>query len=65
LGVPFLGEVPLLLAIRETGDRGTPITMAEPDGPAAAAFTAIAGKVADALEHRLATAGPGPRIIVS
>ncbi len=65
LGVPFLGEVPLLLAIRETGDRGTPIAAAEPDGPAAAAFTEIAHKVSDELERRLASASPGPRIIVS
>ncbi|MGH7122560.1 MAG: Mrp/NBP35 family ATP-binding protein [Acetobacteraceae bacterium] len=65
LGVSFLGEVPLLLAIRETGDRGTPIAAAEPDGPAAAAFSAIADKVAGELERRLAKAGAGPRIIVS
>jgi len=65
LGVPFLGEVPLLLAIRETGDRGTPIAAAEADSPAAQAFTAIARKVSDELERRLAAAGPGPRIIVS
>ncbi|MDA8049381.1 MAG: Mrp/NBP35 family ATP-binding protein [Rhodospirillales bacterium] len=65
LGVPFLGEVPLLLAIRETGDRGTPIAAAEPEGPAAAAFAAIARQVASEIERGLAAAGPGPRIIVS
>jgi ATP-binding protein involved in chromosome partitioning len=65
LGVPFLGEVPLLLAIRETGDRGTPITAAEPEGAAAQAFAALAARVAEEVERRLAAAGPGPRIIVS
>jgi ATP-binding protein involved in chromosome partitioning len=45
IGVPLLGEVPLLRAIRETGDAGTPITVAEPEGEIAAVFKAIAVKV--------------------
>jgi len=65
LGVPFLGEVPLLLQIRETGDRGTPITASDPEGPAAAAFASLARQVAEQIERRLAGAAPGPRIIVS
>jgi len=65
LGVSFLGEVPLLLAIRETGDRGQPIVAAEPEGPAAQAFAAIAARVAEAVEQRLAGPGSGPRITVS
>ncbi|HWA81017.1 MAG TPA: Mrp/NBP35 family ATP-binding protein [Acetobacteraceae bacterium] len=65
LGVPFLGEVPLLLAIRETGDRGTPIAASEPEGAAAQAFAALAANVAEAVERGLAAAGPGPRITIS
>jgi ATP-binding protein involved in chromosome partitioning len=42
LGVPFLGEVPLLLAVREAGDNGRPITLASPDGVAARAFGELA-----------------------
>jgi ATP-binding protein involved in chromosome partitioning len=45
IGVPLLGEVPLLPVIRETGDAGTPVTAAAPDGQAAAAFRAIAAKL--------------------
>ncbi|OFX13901.1 MAG: hypothetical protein A2516_01575 [Alphaproteobacteria bacterium RIFOXYD12_FULL_60_8] len=45
LGADFLGEVPLHLAIRESSDQGTPIVMAEPDGPHAKAFLAIAAKI--------------------
>lgn len=45
IGVQLLGEVPLLRAIRETGDAGTPITAAEPEGEAAGVFRAIAAKV--------------------
>jgi ATP-binding protein involved in chromosome partitioning len=41
IGVPYLGGVPLLLAIRETGDAGLPIIASAPEGEAAAAFRAI------------------------
>jgi ATP-binding protein involved in chromosome partitioning len=42
LGVPFLGEIPLELAIRATSDAGTPIVSAEPDGPHTHAYVDIA-----------------------
>ena len=45
LGVPFLGEVPLLLDIRTAGDEGAPVVAAAPDSPAAAAFREIARAV--------------------
>ncbi len=32
IGVPFLGEVPLTISIREHSDDGTPIVVAEPRG---------------------------------
>jgi ATP-binding protein involved in chromosome partitioning len=32
LGVPFLGEVPLHMAIRETSDSGRPVVATDPDG---------------------------------
>jgi ATP-binding protein involved in chromosome partitioning len=31
IGVPFLGEVPLTIGIRETSDAGTPVVVSEPD----------------------------------
>lgn len=49
LEVPFLGAIPLDLRIRETADAGTPIVLAEPDGPQAAAFMAMAGAVLERL----------------
>ena len=61
LGVPFLGEVPLLLDIRTTGDEGTPIVASAPDGAAARAFSAIAGRVWESLA---APKVAGPRIVV-
>jgi ATP-binding protein involved in chromosome partitioning len=49
IGVPLLGEVPLLRAIRETGDDGLPITASDPESDAAGVFRAIAAKVAARL----------------
>ena len=31
--VPFLGEVPLGMEVREAGDAGVPVVIAEPDSP--------------------------------
>jgi ATP-binding protein involved in chromosome partitioning len=45
LGVPFLGDVPLLLDVREAGDAGRPILMSAPQSAGARAFTAIAAAV--------------------
>jgi ATP-binding protein involved in chromosome partitioning len=61
IGVPFLGEIPLLLAIRETGDAGTPICAADPQSEAAGAFRAVAAQVVQALGVQRAS---GPRITI-
>ena len=45
LGLPFLGEIPLDLAIRLAGDGGTPVVAARPDGPEARAFRAVARRL--------------------
>ncbi|MEM8792324.1 MAG: Mrp/NBP35 family ATP-binding protein [Pseudomonadota bacterium] len=42
LGIPFLGEVPLDMAIRLAGDEGAPIAAANPSSPQAMAFLDIA-----------------------
>jgi len=58
LGVPFLGSIPLDAEIAEGGDAGTPIVVARPDGPHAAAFRRIAAVIAAELAQRAeATAG--------
>jgi ATP-binding protein involved in chromosome partitioning len=49
LGVPFLGEVPLLPAIRTASDEGAPVVASAPDSPAAQAFVAVATAVAASL----------------
>jgi len=45
LQVPMLGQVPLVSALREGGDIGMPVTLADPAGEAAQAFDALAKRV--------------------
>ena len=45
LGCDFLGEIPLSLPIREQGDAGAPIVLAQPKSPEAEAFRALADRV--------------------
>jgi len=49
-GVPLLAEIPIVPAIRETGDAGRPLVAAEPDHPASRCFLALAERVAAAAE---------------
>lgn len=44
--VPFLGEVPLGIEVREAGDKGVPVVISEPDSPQSKAFRAVAEEVA-------------------
>jgi ATP-binding protein involved in chromosome partitioning len=63
LGVPFLGEVPLDMVIREKSDAGLPLVATEPDSPYAQIYRDIAAKVADQLKG----AGAGraaPKIVI-
>jgi len=63
LGVPFLGEVPLHMAIRETSDAGLPVVATEPDGVHAKIYRDIAAKVRDQLGG--AAAGrAAPKIVI-
>jgi ATP-binding protein involved in chromosome partitioning len=49
IGVPFLGEIPLELALRETSDSGRPIVVSQPSSPITAAYRDIARHLKDAL----------------
>jgi ATP-binding protein involved in chromosome partitioning len=44
--VELLGQIPLDTRVREAGDGGTPIVLAEPDSPAARALDGVADKLA-------------------
>jgi ATP-binding protein involved in chromosome partitioning len=62
LGVPFLGEVPLHMTIREKSDAGLPVVATEPDGPHAAIYRDIAAKVREGLKPGGGRAAP--RIVI-
>ena len=60
-GVPFLGEVPLHMTIREKSDAGLPVVATEPEGAHAAAYRGIAAGVRDQLRGGGRAA---PRIVI-
>ena len=64
LGVPFLGEVPLTLAIRETSDAGKPVVVSAPSSPAAEAYRVIASRAWAELERDKKSARAAPRIVM-
>jgi ATP-binding protein involved in chromosome partitioning len=44
--VPLLGQIPMDTRVREAGDAGTPIVLADPSAPAAKALDAVADRLA-------------------
>jgi len=64
LGVPFLGEVPLTLAVRETSDAGKPVVVSAPESEPAEAYRAIAAKMWTELERHKGGARSAPRIVM-
>ena len=58
LGVPFLGEVPLEMAIRTTSDDGNPIVASQPDSQHAAHYQQIASALLDQLDTAQPKAAP-------
>ena len=52
MGIPFLGKVPLDLAIREGGDSGQPIAASRPESSQAQALMDVAKRVAGQVSSR-------------
>ena len=61
LGVPFLGEVPLDMTIREKSDAGLPVVATAPDGPLAQCYRDIAARVRDGFAGASRAA---PKIVI-
>ncbi|WP_340160799.1 Mrp/NBP35 family ATP-binding protein [uncultured Hoeflea sp.] len=57
IGAPFLGEVPLVMQIRETSDSGTPIVVSDPESVQAQIYRDIAGLIWDRLSEERMLAG--------
>jgi ATP-binding protein involved in chromosome partitioning len=51
MDIPFLGELPLELKVRQGGDRGIPIVVGLPDSPEAKAFMEIAKTIAGRISQ--------------
>jgi ATP-binding protein involved in chromosome partitioning len=63
LGAPFLGEIPIEMALREACDAGAPLVMQGAVGPASQAFLSIAATVLAAVEAGEGIK-PAPRIVI-
>jgi ATP-binding protein involved in chromosome partitioning len=63
IGVPFLGEVPLHMDIRERSDSGRPVVVTQPDSAHAQAYRTIARTLWATLESGSARK-PAPRIVM-
>jgi ATP-binding protein involved in chromosome partitioning len=60
IGAPFLGEVPLVMEIRETSDSGNPIVVSDPDSVQSQIYRDIAERIWDRLtEERMLAGGHG------
>jgi ATP-binding protein involved in chromosome partitioning len=64
LGIPFLGEVPLALAIRERSDSGRPIVALEPEGTFAGVYTEMARTLWQSFEVGASPMRRAPRIVI-
>jgi ATP-binding protein involved in chromosome partitioning len=63
ISVPFLGEVPLAMTIRENSDSGTPVVASAPDGVHAKVYREIATKIWDQLTSGATTQRAAPEIV--
>ena len=64
LGVPFLGEVPLHMTIREKSDAGLPVVATEPDGVHAKIYRDIAAKVLEQIKGGASAGRVAPKIVI-
>jgi len=64
LGVPFLGEVPLHMAIREKSDSGLPVVATDPDSPHAKIYRDIAAKVLEQIKGGASSGRQAPKIVI-
>ncbi len=63
-GVPFLGEVPLHMTIREKSDSGLPVVATEPDGAHAKIYREIAARVLEQIKGGTAARRTAPKIVI-
>ncbi len=54
LGIPYLGEIPIVTSIRKTADAGDPVVHSDPSGKPAQAFISIAQNLTKQIEIKAA-----------
>jgi len=64
LDLPFLGEIPLHMDIRETSDGGEPIVVSQPDSVHAKSFRSIATQLWSTLESDETGQRAAPNIVI-
>ncbi len=64
MGVPFLGEIPLHMSIREKSDAGMPVVASDPDGPHAKMYKEIAAKIRDQIGQPGGSGRAAPKIVI-
>jgi len=62
LDVPFLGEVPIEQALRESGDDGIPIVESAPENASATAFRTVTRRMVDEVALRNAEQAPSQQV---
>lgn len=63
LGVPLLGQIPIVQSICEGGDSGVPVAL-DPDTMTGAAFRTLAQRTVEEVARRNATQAPTERVQV-
>ncbi len=63
MGVPFLGRIPIYQSIRQGGDRGNPIVLAEPESAASRAFLDVAERTAAQVSIAALRPAPAPAAV--
>ncbi len=58
IGVPLLGQIPLVQSICESGDNGSPVAMLDNQNPVSKAFRELAESIAQQIAIRNATIDP-------
>jgi ATP-binding protein involved in chromosome partitioning len=65
IGAPVLAELPIVQGLRESGDAGTPIVVADPANPVSRSFIGLAVALEDGLaKMRDELYGPEPRDVI-
>ena len=63
LGIPLLGQIPIVQSICEGGDNGTPVAL-NPDTITGAAFRRLAENVVAQVDYRNANIAPSERVVI-